>query len=167
MYYPAFNFATDMAVFSDLGQLQMLAKDLAGRNPRASYDRCATCPALATCVYEIERGYKQSLVNEAKRQAVNSIVQSAASDMAGKAFSRVLLTCRQHGIPITVDDDVPGITPWNIVHDELLYRVSDQYVEAVKQIMHDVMTGIFPECLVPIEVDFMVVDRLSEKHEKH
>ena len=164
-YYPDFDFERDMGVFSDMGRMQVLARDLAGKNPR--FHKCAGCPFIAVCVYDVERGYRQSLVNEAKRQAVNSIIQSAASDMAAKSFSKVLLVCRENGIPISVSEDVHGIQPWNIVHDELLFLVHDEYVEPARRIIKDVMVNIYPECLVPLDVDMLTVRRLSDKHEKH
>lgn len=164
MYYPEFDFETGMAVFSDAGRLQTLARDLAGKNPR--YHKCAGCPLIGTCVYDVERSYRNSLVREAERQAVNSIIQSGASDIAAKAFAHVLTVCKQNGIPISVDAETPGVQPWNIIHDELCYVVSNQYVEPVARIVRDVMVNIFPECRVPIEVDLEIVERLSDKHTK-
>ena len=164
-YYPDFAPETHMGIFGDSGRMQGLASDLGMRKPQ--YRKCAQCPLIASCVYELERGFRQGKVNEAKRQSVNSIVQSGASDLTTNSYAQVLLTCKQQGIPIVVDTSRPGIRPWDIIHDEICYIVHDMYVEQVGKIIVDVMMNIFPECLVPMEVDLEIVSRLSDKHEEH
>lgn len=162
VYYPDFDFGTGMDIFSDVSRMQFLARDMAQKN--AAFNKCSQCPAVTTCVYDVERRYRLNVIQECERQSVNAIIQSAASDMAAMSYSKVLLVCKANGIPISVEDDVPGIRPWNIIHDELCYIVNDEYVEPVKKIMEDVMLNIYPECLVPLAIDFAVVDRLSDKH---
>lgn len=164
MFYPGMDFKTDMHVFSDAGRLQMLARDLVAKHKCP--EKCTHCPLIASCAFEVERSYRQSLVNEAKRQSVNSLVQSAASDLAAKSFSQVLLVCKANGVPISVNPVVPGVRPWNMIHDELLFVVADQYVEQCSRIMRDVMINIFPQCIVPLDVDLEIVERLSDKHTK-
>ena len=164
-FYQDFNFEnpSDMQVFTDVSRMQTLAHHLAAKQPR--FQKCTGCPLVSTCVYEVERSYRQSKVNEAKRQSVNAIVQSGASDMTTSSFSKILLVCRENGIPISLDTSVPGIRPWNIIHDENVYVVHDSFVEPVTRIIKDVMMNIFPACSVPMAVDFEVVQRLSDKHD--
>jgi DNA polymerase I len=133
------------------------------RNPK--FQKCTTCPHISSCVLGDEQGRLQGKINEALRQSVNAVVQSFASDLAGKAFTQVIRDAKKHGIPLMLRETDPmGIAPVNIVHDDIIVEVADEYVDQAKKLVRDTMISIYPQMLVPLEVDQDVVVCWGHKH---
>jgi DNA polymerase I-like protein with 3'-5' exonuclease and polymerase domains len=132
------------------------------RNPK--YQKCTTCGFISNCVLGDEQGRLQSKIQNALRQSVNAIVQSFAADLAAMAFSQVIVAAKQHGIPLMLTSDVRGLAPVNIVHDDIIVEVADEYVDNAKNLIRDTMINIYPEMKVPLEVDQDVVTCWGHKH---
>jgi DNA polymerase I-like protein with 3'-5' exonuclease and polymerase domains len=150
-------------VLHDTGKLHLMVK----QTHQPLFDKCQVCPYIGGCLYDAERGRREFLVAELKRQIINFMVQSTATaDLAGMAHAKVVREARRHGIPIALGPDQKGLVPVNIVHDELIHQVDDEYVGAAARLIGDVMRSIWPECSVALEIDQEIVRRWSDKHEK-
>jgi hypothetical protein len=76
----------------------------------------------------------------------------------------VLVAAKAEGVPLMLTPDVRGIAPINLIHDEVVFVVADEYVDNAKRLVRDTMVNVWSGMKVPLEVDLEVVTRWSEKH---
>jgi DNA polymerase I-like protein with 3'-5' exonuclease and polymerase domains len=139
--------------------LQNTAKSIRSK----AYNQCHTCPYIGSCIQAREHQKLTSKVAEYGRQAVNAVVQAGASDLTSSSFSAVIDNAAANGIPLALARGEFGITPVLTIHDELVFQVSDSIVDQAKALIRDTMINIYPDLLVPLEVDQAVVTRWSDK----
>jgi hypothetical protein len=158
-----FDAVANSAIFNDAAKLQEFARQLG--EPWGS--KCGQCNFIGSCTWNVEQSRREYVVAELKRQIGNFMIQSTATaDIAGMAYAKVIREAKRHGIPLAIDPDQKGFAPVNIVHDELIFQVDDEYVGQMGRLVKDVMMGIWPECVIPLEIDQEIVQRWSDKHEK-
>jgi DNA polymerase I-like protein with 3'-5' exonuclease and polymerase domains len=161
-FYPNLDLKNSLEIFNPSVMLPMVQQI---RN--RTFEKCHGCNYIGSCVLSAEQARRDHQVQEKKRQAVNAIVQSAAADIAGMAFTAVIREAARHGIPLVLAMDQKGIAPVNIIHDELVFEVANEHVDQAAKLIKDVMINICPELLVPLDVDQDIVERWSDKYDKH
>jgi DNA polymerase I-like protein with 3'-5' exonuclease and polymerase domains len=82
----------------------------------------------------------------AERQAVNSVCQGSAADIAKMAMIKIYqsINCRGYRAALVLQ-----------LHDELLFEVKEQHVDAVKEIIKSCMESTIP-ISVPLPVKISI-----------
>jgi len=129
----------------------MLGDALAGK--RSGLFKCIDCKWLRHCIYEKEKGRRDSLIGHAYRQGVNALVQGTAVDLVNKSFVNIYDRARKEEI---------DMRPIIQVHDELGFECADDQVEEGTRIVEEEMVGIGVGLLsLPLGVDMKISKRWS------
>ena len=90
----------------------------------------------------------------AERTAINAPMQGTAADIIKRAMIALDGWIEQEGLPVNMIMQV---------HDELVFEVAEEAVEAVQERIREIMAGA-AELRVPLEVDIGVGDNWDEAH---
>ncbi|MBV9788324.1 MAG: DNA polymerase I, partial [Chloroflexi bacterium] len=80
----------------------------------------------------------------AEREAINAPLQGTSADLIKMAMIRLFDELRKRGFAAKMLLQV---------HDELLLEVPDDELDEVKQLVREIMEGVYPELSVPLEVE--------------
>lgn len=96
------------------------------------------------------------LAAEAERQALNSPVQSQASDMNNGYLRETLRRARKSGIKCF---------PCGSVHDANFFQVKDEHLQDLVKIMKDVVDTLYPDFRCKMKLDFEIGKTLGDLEE--
>jgi len=128
---------------------------------------CSGCPYISSCVIESYRRMIGTRKRKLLREAGNFMIQSTATaDISAKWWFGIALEAQRQGIPISWRYGSKGGCPINLVHDEVMFVVDDEYIPAYLQIIGEVLKWVYPQCSLPLRYDVEVVQAWHHKHIK-
>lgn len=162
--FPDIELPRSLPVIQNNGQLRSA---IATHGTVEQKKKCLDCYHKVSCTIESYRRNRQARTSKLLREATNFIIQSTATaDISAKWWAGIALEARRQGIDISWRPGSKGGCPINLVHDEVVYVVDDEYVPAYLKIADHVLKGVYPGCSLPLRYDAEVVQVWSDKHLK-